>query len=185
MNVIQNPKSKIQNFYAGFDSRVRDIVALRPLGELRKQRQVPLQTLRRFGRWLHQHQNEPWATMLFVTAGKGVRVYDAQGRLVSGTKPGQLADVVSYPIHEVFATVEREARKLNERGPDEIGKVTRTRGVLGNAWRIAGTRIPTDLVWQLRECGCSVRTILRRYPRLTAEDVQAAIQHEAKRRRAA
>lgn len=159
----------------------RDLVALRTLGELRNQRKIPLQTLRRFSKWLHRHQSEPWATMRFATAGKEVLVYDEQGRLVSGTKPGQGADVVPYPIQDVFSTVERDARQLNKRHPDDVGKIVRTRGVLGSSPRIAGTRIPTSTIWALHRDGVSIGSIVSRYPHLTKRDVEAAIEFEKTR----
>jgi uncharacterized protein (DUF433 family) len=164
----------------------RDIVALRTIGELRNGRRFSLQALRRLGKHLRavEGAEDPWASMRFATAGREILYYDKHERLMSGTKLRQRAGAVPFPLDKVRAEMEREARKLNERQSDEIGKVIQTRGVLGSSWRLAGTRIPTALVWQLREAGCTVRDILERYPRLTKRDVQAAIEHEEKLRAA-
>ncbi|HEY7295362.1 MAG TPA: DUF433 domain-containing protein [Dehalococcoidia bacterium] len=50
-----------------------------------------------------------------------------------------------------------------------------------NAAVLAGTRIPTAAVWNLANAGYNTDAILREYPRLRAEDVEAALAYEAKR----
>jgi uncharacterized protein (DUF433 family) len=54
--------------------------------------------------------------------------------------------------------------------------------VLGNAWRLAGTRIPTSAIWHFHEDGADVAAIQRAYPALTGADIMAAIEHEARLR---
>jgi hypothetical protein len=80
----------------------------------------------------------------------------------------------------------REAsEKLRERRHDEIGKLARNRYVVRNAWVVAGTRIPTAAIWNFHEAGYSPGDIIAEYPRLTLEDISAAIEFESKRKRVA
>jgi uncharacterized protein (DUF433 family) len=50
---------------------------------------------------------------------------------------------------------------------------------------LAGTRIPTQAIWNFYRAGYKMLAILKEYPRLTAKDVQAAIEFEANRARKA
>ena len=54
-----------------------------------------------------------------------------------------------------------------------------------NAWVVAGTRIPTDAIWNFHRAGYDATAIIKEYPRLKAEDVRAAIEFEDKQRLAA
>lgn len=74
------------------------------------------------------------------------------------------------------------AAQLKERKPEEVGKITRQRFVVHNASVLAGTRVPTSAVWNLHEAGYSAPEIIREYPRLKAEDIDAAIAHEEGRK---
>jgi uncharacterized protein (DUF433 family) len=76
------------------------------------------------------------------------------------------------------------AAKLRERRSDQLGQLSRNRYVVHNAWVIAGTRIPTEAIWHFHCAGADVDGIIREYPRLTPEDVRAAIDFEARRRMA-
>jgi uncharacterized protein (DUF433 family) len=63
-----------------------------------------------------------------------------------------------------------------------VGQIVRNRHVVHNAWSVAGTRIPTEAIWNFHQAGYSAKTIIREYPRLKAKDVVAAIKFEAKRK---
>jgi uncharacterized protein (DUF433 family) len=47
-----------------------------------------------------------------------------------------------------------------------------------NASVIAGTRIPTNAIYDLHHAGFSIPQIVSEYPRLTEKDIRAAIQFE-------
>jgi uncharacterized protein (DUF433 family) len=79
----------------------------------------------------------------------------------------------------------RAAERLRERRDDQIGTVVRNRYVVHNAWVVAGTRIPTQGIWNFHQAGYDSAAIIREYPRLTPADVQAAIEFEASRQHAA
>jgi uncharacterized protein (DUF433 family) len=67
---------------------------------------------------------------------------------------------------------------LGERGPEQIGQVTRTRGIMRGVPVIAGTRIPTETVAWFVNHGYALAEILENVPRLTPTDVEAAVAFE-------
>ena len=69
------------------------------------------------------------------------------------------------------------------RDPNDIGKIRRTPGVMGGVDVIAGTRIAPEFVWSFHEAGFTTEQIIEQYPHLHPEDIKAAIQFEAARRR--
>ena len=74
------------------------------------------------------------------------------------------------------------AKQLRKRRKEDIGKIKRHRYVAHNADVLAGTRIPTAAVWDFHVAGYSADAIIEQYPTLTAADVEAAIEHETRRR---
>ncbi len=72
---------------------------------------------------------------------------------------------------------------MNPRDPQSVGRVVQTLEVLSGKTRIDGTRIGTDVIWSCYEDGASVPTILRMYPTLTADDIEAALAYETAQRR--
>jgi uncharacterized protein (DUF433 family) len=76
----------------------------------------------------------------------------------------------------IAGDMRRAAEKLRERGEQQIGSVVRNPYVVHNARVLAGTRIPTQAIWNFHEAGYSADAIIREYPRLTPPDVRAAIE---------
>lgn len=155
-----------------------DIVGLRTLALLRKHG-VSLQELRKVAAWFADRCQDPWSSLTFYVRGRRVFFEDPKEDNVRRT--GSLPAQIAMPIEmEKIADEMREAvRRLRERKPEDIGKVTRNRYVLRNAWVIAGTRIPTLAIWNFHQAGYSVDAIIKQYPRLTPQDIQAAIEHES------
>jgi uncharacterized protein (DUF433 family) len=54
--------------------------------------------------------------------------------------------------------------------------------VLNNTPVVAGTRVPTEAIWNFHEAGYDTDAIIREYPQITAADVRAAIMYEESRR---
>lgn len=52
-----------------------------------------------------------------------------------------------------------------------------TRGVLGGKPRIAGTRIGVDFLLELMASGMGTEEIVREYPHLSKQDVQATLRY--------
>ena len=150
----------------------RDLVELRARAELRQR--LPREELGKLAAWLREHGETPLAEL-------GVYLRDGQVDLVErGVElpPGG----VRFELAPLAADLRRAAERLGQRTPDEIGQVVRRRGVMGGAPVLAGTRIPTKAVWSFHEAGYGTAEIFEQYPRLTEDDIRAAIAYEAERR---
>ncbi|MGI5835680.1 MAG: MerR family transcriptional regulator, partial [Chloroflexota bacterium] len=60
----KRPHSRIYSF--------RDLVGLRVIARLAKEHKVPLQQLRRVGKWLSEQYEAPWSSLRFYVAGRKV-----------------------------------------------------------------------------------------------------------------
>jgi uncharacterized protein (DUF433 family) len=169
----RRPYGRIYSFH--------DVVGLRTLAMLRNEHKIPLQELRKIGAWLKQNYGTPWASLRFFVAGCEVYFDDPRDQVRrSGSNPDQT--VIPIEMQRIAAETEAAADKLRERTPDEIGTIVRHRYTSHNAPLIVGTRIRTEAIWNFHQAGYSTDEIIRQYPRLTAEDVQAAITYEQRRR---
>lgn len=169
----RSPFSRIYSF--------RDLVGLRTLAELRDRCGFSLQKLRTVGEWLTRHYGAPWSSLRFYVDGDRIVFRDpVSGQVVSTDPPGQAA--IPFSLDHIARETEAEAAKLSQRTPDEIGRITRHRYVLGNAPVLGGTRIPTAAVWDFHRAGYDAAAIVREYPRLTELDVARAIAFESERR---
>lgn len=158
----------------------RDVVGIRTLAVLRVTHKIPLQQLRKVGAWLGEHHETPWASLRLGVAGKKVIYYDPITGIPS---EGTGQHVLSIAIVQIAHDVEERAKRLRERTPEQHGKLKQHRYVLHNAKTVAGTRITTQSIWELRARGLTDKEIISEYPRLTQEDVVAAINFENKLRK--
>jgi uncharacterized protein (DUF433 family) len=168
------PYSRIYSF--------QDVVGLRTIAVLRQRYRISLQQLRRVATELTARGFGHWAEIkLYVVKGQ-VHFRRPGSQDVEGVWDGQLAMV---PVIEVIQDVEDRVRDLRKRKTDQLGHIERHKFVVRNASVIAGTRIPTAAIRRFREAGYSVDQIIRQYPTLTKEDVEAAIAHEERLARSA
>ncbi len=117
-------------------------------------------------------------TVLYVL-GKRVIFHDPNTEQLREVVDGQYI-FPSVPLERVFSDTKRDVANINLRPADKIGRVERSRNVSHNAWVIAGTRIATAAIRRFSEAGYSIEQIVREYPDLTPEDVEAALAHEAR-----
>lgn len=174
--LIDHPRRAFSRIYT-----FRDVVGLRTIAILRNKHNVPLQELRKVGAWLKREHQTPWSSLRFGLAGDRVIFFDP----ITGvaTEPrGQAQSMLAIALEPIANEMRAEATRLTERKADEYGQIVRNRYVVHNAWSVAGTRIPTEAIWNFHQAGYAPDRIIREYPRLTQEDVQAAITFEAKRK---
>jgi uncharacterized protein (DUF433 family) len=175
-NEVGKPFGRVYSF--------RDVVSLRVLSLLRNTHFVSLQELRNVGHWLATQPETTWANGKFFVAGRRVYFYDPAHDVVrQGSRTPQT--VVPVEMHTIVADTERRAEKLRTRAPEEIGQIVQIRNVSHNYPVIAGTRIRTNAIIRFHEAGYSTDEIINEYPRLSAEDVDAAIEFEKRQRQAA
>lgn len=161
------PYSRIYSF--------QDVVGLRTIAVLRQKYRISLQQLRRVATELIDRGFGHWAEIkLYVVKGQ-VHFRRPGSDDVEGVWDGQLAMV---PVIEVIQDVEERVHDLRQRTPEQLGHIERHKFVVRNASVVAGTRIPTAAIRRFREAGYSVDDIIRQYPTLTKEDVEAALAHE-------
>jgi DNA-binding transcriptional MerR regulator len=161
----------------------RDVVGLRTIAVLRNLHRIPLQELRRVGEWLQVHHESPWSTLRFALSGRKVVFADpGTQHYLEATGGGQ--SVMQIALEPIASEMRQAAQQLRERSTEQFGSVLRKRYVVQNAWVLAGTRIPTQAVWNFHQAGFSPEAIIHEYPRLTPVDVKAAIEFEASRKRA-
>jgi len=158
----------------------RDIVGLRTLARLRER--VPLKELRKLGTWLKQRYDSPWASLRFYLLGRQILIDDPQLGYKVSLPSGQLP-LPAFPLEEVARETRRDVDRLRDRSSENIGKVVRHRHVMSNTPIIAGTRIPTSAIWEYHDAGYNAEQILREYPQLRLQDVEAAISEELRHRR--
>jgi uncharacterized protein (DUF433 family) len=162
----------------------RDVVGLRTIAILRNEYGVPLQELRRVGEWLKSKHDTPWSSLKFALRGRKV-VFFEPGSGIAVEPRGAGQEVMPIALEPIAAEMRNAAARLRERRDEQLGQLNRNRYVVHNAWVVAGTRIPTSAIWNYHEAGYSTEDIIKEYPRLTAEDVAAAIAFEAPRHRVA
>ena len=153
----------------------RDVLALSLLARLRNDHKIPLQSLRKVGKWLAGRRAEPWADLRVAVNGRQVLVGEPDEAALelprgsgqtSFAQPGAIVIDPAALADEVANAVSRRAAPAG---------VVRTRAILSNAPRLAGTRVPIAAIRALHLAGADRESIRREYPRLTADQVEAAL----------
>lgn len=160
----------------------RDVVGLRAIAEMRQRFAIPLQHLRKVGAELRARYEEPWSQVTFFVVGKRVFFQDAESEAIAVANHTQQL-VMPFELVRVEGDVRRRIEDVRRRTSDQFGRVVRHRYVAENRPILEGTRIPASAIWEFREAGFDDADILREYPQLSAEDVEAAWAFEAKRRK--
>ena len=140
-----------------------------------KEYKISLQKLRKVAEELIKRGYDHWADVkLYVLKGE-VHFRPPKSNQIEGVWDGQLAMV---PIIDVINDVEARVQTLKKRDDSQFGHVERSKYVVRNSPVIAGTRIPTATIRRFKEAGYTIPQIVKQYPTLTPEDVQAALVHE-------
>lgn len=149
-----------------------DVVALRVLGELRNVYDVPLQHLRSV-RDKYQMDQSAWAEEELYVHKKRVYFKNERGNFVNSDTDEETLPHI--PIPKVNADVKAEAAQLRIRSTELTGHKTKARSVTRAAEVFEGTRIPIDMVKEYFDEGLTQADILKDYPTLTKQAIDAAI----------
>jgi DNA-binding transcriptional MerR regulator len=146
-----------------------DIVGLKTLAQLRDRHHVTMKVLRKVADELSSETARPWSDLRLTALNRDVvRIDDAgQG---AGVIDGQRTCI---ELSSVIEEVTEEARQLRQRDPSTIGKTVKSKFVLHNSERIAGTRIPVATVVGYLKSGAAATEVIDAYPDLTIEDIEA------------
>jgi DNA-binding transcriptional MerR regulator len=154
----------------------KDVVALRTLGLLRRQHNVPLQHLRRVAERLSQLEDDLWTKTTLYVLNRRVIFHEPGSPRLQDAVSGQY--VLGIPLKKIVANTKRDAERLRHRPDDKIGRIEQSWNVSHNSAVVAGTRIPTRAIRNFKEAGYTVDQIIAEYPDLTPRDVEAALKHE-------
>lgn len=164
----RRPHSRVYSF--------QDVVGLRTIAKLRGAG-VSLQELKKVRALFSLGQSDEWANRTFYTVGR--RVFFTHEDAIVAAKPlGQRVEPGILNMGPIVADVKASIRQLHVRPKEQIGQVTRDRSIMGGAPVVAGTRIPTATIAWFYRNGYTTSQILVEFPRLTEEDVAAAIAFE-------
>jgi len=153
----------------------RDIVALRTLEMLRVQNNVPLQHLRKVAETLSHLKSDLWTSTTLWVLNRRV-IFQEPGT----EKPREVVSgqyVIGIKLQQVVSDTQRDVEELKKRPGNQVGRLSRARGISQNALVVAGTRIKVASIVRLHEDGYTSADIIREYPDLTDLDVQAALGH--------
>lgn len=157
------PYSRVYSF--------RDIVSLRVLNDLRNEKGISLQHLKKVARKLDQLGDASWSNTTLYVLGKRV-VFDNprtsnREEIVSGQR------VLDIPLKVVIANTRQAVHEMNKRTEEQVGKITHSRFVSNNELVFSGTRVSVDSVKRYLLAGFSDEVILNEFPDLTLADIAA------------
>jgi uncharacterized protein (DUF433 family) len=155
----------------------RDVVALRVLGMLRNQYKISVQHLREVKDRFARSGIESWAGITLHVGNKRVIWIEPGSGKPQVVATGQYV-VESIKLDAVVADTKDRVQELMRRSPAKIGSIERVGRLNHGAATIAGTRIPVRTVKRFHQAGFSVAQIIKEYPDLTVEDVDAALRYE-------
>jgi uncharacterized protein (DUF433 family) len=154
----------------------RDLACLKVINSLRNKAKIPLQELRRVKDRLSHLGDDLWAKTTLYVVGKRVVFKNPNTGEMEEVATGQ--GVLEIPLRVITGEIETALRAMRERKSEAVGKIERKRGVAQNQPVIAGTRIPVRSIKAFAEANYSVDEILKQYPTLTRDDVNAALAYK-------
>jgi uncharacterized protein (DUF433 family)/DNA-binding transcriptional MerR regulator len=158
----------------GAQTRLFDFVDLVSLGILARFRgKVSTDELRKVQGTLRGRAQHEWNELRLVIGNGRLNILDDVDH--EGTRG---SDATWIDVGRLASDLRREIDRSRTRGPEVVGKIVRDPAVMGGAWVIAGTRIPTETIWSFHESGYDTEAIIEQYPRLRPDDVVASIAHE-------
>lgn len=164
----RSPYSRIYSF--------KDVVGLRTLSILKKTYKCSLPHLREVAEKLATYSKTPWADLTLYVWKRKVQFDEPETGRTRSVVDGQYA---LLPIRSVMEDVRRDAERLRERTPSQIGQIEKHRYVSHQAAVISGTRIRVATILHFVEAGYSTADIVKEYPSLTEADIEAAKRHGA------
>lgn len=172
----RNPFSRVYSF--------QDVLSLQILGALQNDLGISLQHLRKVKERLIQLGNDKWSRTNLYVVKKEVVFHDQDMGEFRGVLSGQIV-ISPIVLETVKKKMEEAVQQLYARDPSKIGTIERHRRISSNAWVIGGTRIPVEAIQSFHKAGYNIDQIVREYPDLTKQDVEAAIAHQGDSSKAA
>lgn len=151
----------------------QDLLALLVVAELRTQRDMSLQRIRRLVDHLRaQDYTAPLRELKFATVGREIYVQHPDGTWEGDLNPDQIILEQTIRLEPLRSRIESAAKRPTR----DTGQVTRRRGVHASAPVFAGTRIRVSTVQDYLKHGYDTGAILAAFPDLGPADVDRARQ---------
>lgn len=149
----------------------KDLLSLLVVAELRTERDMSLQHIRRVVEHLRSRGYEaPLRELTFATLGQEIYFQHSDGAWEGDLQPDQRVLEKVLHLDPLRARINRAA----ERQASEAGQVTKKRGVYASAPVFSGTRIRVSTVQDYLRHGYDTDAILAAFPDLTPADVAEA-----------
>lgn len=149
----------------------QDLLALLVVSELRTQRDMSLQRIRRVVRHLRARDyKEPLRELRFATYAREIYFQHPDGTWEGDLSPDQVVLEQTIRLDPLRSRIARAAR----RPARDFGRVEKRRGAHANAPVFAGTRIRVSSVQEYLKHGKTSADILAAFPDLEEADVEEA-----------
>lgn len=149
----------------------QDLLALLVVSELRTERDMSLQRIRRLVAYLRSRDYEaPLRELRFATVGREIYFQHPDGTWEGDLRPDQIILEQTIRLEPLRSRIEGAAR----RSAQDCGQIVKRRGVHASAPVFAGTRIRVSTVQDYLRQGFSTESILEAFPDLQAADVDKA-----------
>jgi DNA-binding transcriptional MerR regulator len=149
----------------------QDLLALLVVSELRTERDMSLQRIRRLVSHLRSRDySAPLRELKFATVGKEIYFQHPDGTWEGDVRPDQIVLEQTIRLEPLRARIESAARRQAQ----DAGQVVKRRGVHASAPVFAGTRIRVSTVQEYLRHGYGTAAILEAFPDLSAADVEEA-----------
>lgn len=151
----------------------QDLLSLLVVAELRTERDMSLQHIRRVVQHLRSRGYEsPLRELRFATVGHQIYFQHPDGSWEGDVRPDQIVLEKTLHLDPLRARIDRAAK----RPATDAGRIVTTRGVHASAPVFAGTRIRVSTVQDYLQHGYETDAILEAFPDLKAADVDKARQ---------
>jgi DNA-binding transcriptional MerR regulator len=149
----------------------QDLLALLVVSELRTERDMSLQRIRRLVAHLRSRDYEaPLRELRFATVGREIFFQHLDGTWEGDLRPDQIIFEQTIQLEPLRSRIEGAAR----RSARDSGQVVKRRGVHASAPVFAGTRIRVSTVQDYLRQGFAEEAILEAFPDLRPADVDEA-----------
>jgi len=153
-----------------------DVLCLQVLASLRNDLGCSMQHLREVKKKLYALGDAAWARTTLYVVKKKVVFDDPASNERKEVVTGQR--ILGIPLETVRAGISDRLAMLRQREASTFGALSRDRRVAHNSRVVAGTRIPVRAIRAFAAAGYNNEAIIREYPTLTLQDVQAALKEE-------
>jgi uncharacterized protein (DUF433 family) len=149
----------------------QDLLSLLVVSELRTERDMSLQHIRRVVKHLQSRgYAAPLRELKFATVGRHIYFQHPDGTWEGDIQPDQIILEKTIHLDPLRARIDNATKRKSK----DAGRVVRRRGVQGSKPIFAGTRIPVATVQRYLSAGYEPEAIIEEYPSLTRADIEKA-----------